>query len=117
MKYLVALLAVAYAQDEAAEGEAAAPGLAADADCKENPAGCDAGLCCAEAIYKEDIVDGQVSDSYTDNLLTICQAEDATEYANPDGEEYCVTCIPLAEGGATKLAAAAATVATALYMM
>ena len=56
MKFLTlaAFLAVAVAQDE----EAAVGTIAADADCKENPAGCVAGLCCAEAIYKEDIVDG-----------------------------------------------------------
>ena len=33
-------------------------------DCKDNRTKCSAGLCCGEAVYEEDVVDGEVSKNY-----------------------------------------------------
>ena len=113
---LTALFAVAAAQDEA-EGEAVAA-LAAGEVCLDNVSGCDAGLCCGEGIYKDDVVDGEVQEGFEANMITICNAEGSDEYANADGEEYFFTCMEAAEeGGAKALTVSVAAAATAAYLM
>ena len=91
---LAALFAVAHAQDEeaAADGEAAAA-IGAGESCADNRTGCDAGLCCGEGIYKEDVVDGEVAEGYEANAIIICNDETAEDYANADGEEYYFSCL------------------------
>ena len=121
MKFaIIAALALVNAQDEEApaEGEAAAeeaPKIAAGEDCKENPTGCDAGLCCAEAVFKEDVVEGEVAENYLDNMKTVCNGEKETEWTDADEQGYWTTCLKVA--GAEKLAAVAtAALATAYFM-
>ena len=119
MKFLAltALIAVAQAQDEAAEGEAAAV-LAAGESCADNKSGCDAGLCCGEGIYKDDVVDGEVQEGYDANAVIICHDEAADEYANADGEEYYFSCMEVsAEGNAKYLVVSAMAVASIAYAM
>ena len=112
MKFVSLFAAVALAQEEETE---AAPALARGEACVENPTGCDVGLCCAEGIFKEDVIDGEVSDSFYDNLITICSGDGESEYANDEGEEYWMTCITI--DGATKVAASVAAMAVAATMM
>lgn len=53
---------------------------------------CQPGLCCAEGIYKDDVVDGDVSESYMDNMIHVCQKRDEGEFMTEDGEEYWTMC-------------------------
>ena len=117
MKFATVLAAIAIvnAQEEEGAAEEAAPALGAGEDCAENKAGCDAGLCCAEGVYKEDVVDGEVSDNYLDNLITICNGEKESEYENENGEGYWMTCLEV--DGAQKLAAAATAAVAIVFSM
>merc|ERR1719473_1936002 len=101
---LTALLAIATAQDEEAAAEGDATKIASGESCKDNKMGCDEGLCCGEGVYEEDVVDGEVSDNYEENMIIICYDEKGEEYTNDDGEKYYFSCMKM--DAATKLAAA-----------
>ena len=115
---LLAIVAVAQAQDEeAAEGEAAVVAeLESGAPCLDAPSTCAAGLCCAEGIFKEDVIEGEVADSYLDNLITVCTPSKESEYTSDDGEEFWMTCLKI-DTGATYVAAGIAAIATSTLMM
>lgn len=120
MKFLAltALVAVASAQDEEGGDAEAAAVLAQGESCADNQAGCDAGLCCGEGIYKDDVVDGEVTEGFEANAIVICNAEATDEYANADGEEYWFSCLEIAaEGNAKALTASVAAFASAAYLM
>ena len=126
IKVLLGFAAVVHAQDEegaaeegAAEEGAAEEGAAAEletgAACTANSE-CAAGLCCAEGVFKEDVVDGEVSENYRDNVIKVCNGEKETEYANDDGEEYWMACLDDIEGAAAYIAPIASAVVTAAYL-
>merc|ERR1712166_249728 len=97
---------------------AAAGTLTQGESCAEDNAGCEAGLCCGQGIYKDDVVDGEVKEGYEANAVFVCNAEAADEYANEDGEEYWFSCLETAtEGNAKALTASVAAFATAAYLM
>merc|ERR1711939_351206 len=108
---LTALLAIATAQDEEAAGDKIASGES----CAENKGGCDEGLCCGEGVYEEDVVDGEVSDNYEENMIIICYEEGGEEYTNDDGEKYYFSCMK--DTMATMFAATFAAIATSAFLM
>ena len=97
---------------------ATADPLGSGESCADNKSGCDAGLCCGEGIYKDDVVDGEVQEGYEANAVIICHDEAADEYANADGEEYYFSCMEASEeGNAKSLAVSAMAVASIAYAM
>ena len=121
MKFVSVLAAIAIvnAQEEgeeaAATTEPAAKLGTGEACTKETAGNCDAGLCCAEGVFKEDVVDGEVAENYMDNVISVCNGEKESEYENDDGEAYWMTCMEIASGAAY-LATVATSVATAAYI-
>ena len=65
---------------------------------------------------EEDVVDGEVSENYRDNVIKVCNGEKETEYANDDGEEYWMACLDDIEGAAAYIAPIASAVVTAAYL-
>merc|ERR1719199_1281902 len=97
MKFaILALIAVAYAQDDEEGGEAEA------ATCGEDEAVCEEGQCCGSNGEGEDAYDG-------------CGASDATE--NDDGEPFACNEVAGDEGAGSSLAVGAAAVLSAAYLL
>ena len=128
IKVLLCFVAVVHAQDEEAAEEGAGEEVAAEEGAGEEAASletgavcinnneCAAGLCCAEGVFKEDVVDGEVSENYRDNVISVCNGEKETEFANDDGEEYWMACLADIEGAAAYIAPIASAAVTAAYL-
>ena len=56
-----------------------------------------------------------MSESYLDNLITVCNPKKDSEYTNDGGEEYWMTCLVIK--GAYQLAAGITALATSTYML
>ena len=110
----IAFAALVKAQDDAAPAEEAASFVSGD-PCKKGDV-CGVGLCCADMMLKDDVVDGEISDSYLDNLITVCNAKIDTEYTSGEEEEYWASCLPEA-GSASKIAAGFAAIATVTALL
>ena len=108
---LIALVAVAQAQDE--EGEAAAA-LEAGVDCSAEGSVCAEGLCCGTASKAES--EPEAGDGIS---KVVCNTSDATDWEDTEdsGEILAFACNAAAEeGGATKLAAGAALLSAAYLL-
>ena len=113
---LIALVAVAHAQDEeAAEGEAA-EALEKGADCAAEGSVCGEGLWCGTATGAES--EEGAGDGAS---LTVCNESDATTFDDTEGdsgEELAFACNAVAEeGGAAHLAASTAALLSAAYLL
>merc|ERR1719263_2750509 len=107
MKVLVLTSLLALSNAQISFGEA----------CENRDSVCEAGLCCGEGVYEDDIVNGQVSTDYKDNMVVICNEENAEEYEDPDnGELYYFTCFKDLGNDAFKLFAGVAAAASLLYI-
>ena len=69
------------------------PKFKSGANCKKKEKDCDAGLCCGEGVFKEDVVGGEVKEDYLKNMITVCFDEKSGKYKNKDDEEYWFICI------------------------
>jgi len=115
---LVALFAVAYAQDEeAAEGDAeAAEPLEANADCSAEGSVCGDGLCCGTASGTE----SEEGAGDAPEPKTICADSTATDWVDEEDPDttYAFACNATGEeGSASQLAASAAALLTSAYLL
>tara|TARA_B110000503_G_C7059723_1_gene376115 strand:+ start:149 stop:490 length:342 start_codon:yes stop_codon:yes gene_type:complete len=107
---LTAFIAVASAQDEAAEP------LEANADCSAEGSTCGDGLCCGTATG----VESEAGAGDAPETKVVCSASDAVEWvdeADPD-LKFTFACNGAGEeGSASQLAASAAALLTSAYLL
>jgi hypothetical protein len=113
---LVALFAVAHAQDEeAAEGDAV-EALEANADCSAEGSVCGDGLCCGTASGTE----SEEGAGDAPEPKTICADSTATDWVDEEDPDtaYTFACNATGEeGSASQLAASAAALLTSAYLL